>query len=802
MIYKNSKRLRFKHAFILAIAAFAMIAEPFMMATPASAALSEGPNPADFSKGNSIYLLVANAGGVSKIDSNYSEVNIYIRPSYFAANTSATLRISNIDHCLNSAYSSPAGQPGGAYTPDTPGVPKGVAKSTNYSVRPWNAAETSLGAIMDSDSGQVISSSNNAGANTCAARYRDLALPRSRMAPATDPAHVGWYVAKFTAFYTASDGWNSFQLDVLGGTAAGYIGYYAQNAGGVKFALRQGRASNTTTAGLCPAGVYYNNAYYSCYRIPFAPDCGVTTPQPLSKYPLQIYDDDQGVSYQAGTLTYRLLEYAPGVATPKVIKSGSPPRSPTGEGRTYTVNDANVYLRPGYRYIWEWNNVNMLNALQFKIPFDSIYYALQCPQSEVLTPAVSVDKTEVEEGEPVTFTYKISRSALTSVSNGTCQLVASAGTTKPPVNTEVCQAMNAAGSGTFTIPANDANGLNATLAIPALTSAMTTNGRLCHRLTITAIAPDKPTTPDSDEACVSITKQPLVHFNGGDVWAGGSYKSAAGVCSANAANIQANARTLPAGADVGSHVEYGAFALGNMYGFGAGARPHTANGDGITADPSEYLAFANFSVSDPTQYILGNLGESAHCITDLGSQYAGVAVSAQPAAITASALPNGATHVVGDKTLNATTINANQRIVLYVEGNVTIAGDIAYTAGALASVAQIPSLNIIATGDITVLNNVRSLAGIYSTKGTFRTCEVTTGLTIATCNQQLNINGAVIAKGATLSRTGGTTNSLVVSQQAAERFNLMPDAFISTYDTSAQQLQARTVQQIDLPPRY
>jgi hypothetical protein len=802
MTYKSSIRQRSKYIFILVVSVFAMIIEPFLMAPNASASLAEGPNSGDFSKGSAVYLLVANAGGVSKIDANYSEVNIYIRPTYFASNTTATLRISNIDHCLNAAYSSPAGQPGGAYTPDTPTTPSGVARTTTYALRPWNAAETTVGAIMDSDTGLLINNGSNATANTCAARYRDMVLRKSSMVPATDPAHVGYYVAKFTAFYTSTDGWNSFQLDLIGGTTTGLIGYYAQNAGGVKFALRQGRPTSTTTAGVCPSNVYYSNSYYSCYTIPFAPDCSITTPQPLSKYPLQVYDDDQGVSYQAATLTWRLLEYPVSGGAAKVIASGQPPKSPTGEGRTYTLNSSSVFLRPGYRYKWEWNNVNMLNALQFKIPFDSIYYALPCPQSEVLTPTVSVDNTEVEEGDPVTFTYKISRSALTSVSTGTCQLVASVGSTKPPVNTEVCNNMNAAGSGNFTIPANDANGLNATLAIPALTSAMTTNGRLCHKLTITAIAPDKPTTPTDDEACVNITKQPLVHFNGGDVWAGGSYKSATGVCSANAANIQTTARTLPAGTDVGSHVEYAAFALGNMYGFGAGARPHTNNGDGITADPSEYLAFANFSVSDPTQYILGNLGESAHCITDLASQYTGVAISAQPAAITASALPNGATHVVGDKTLNATTINASQRIVLYVEGNVTIAGDIVYTAAALANASQIPSLTIIATGDVTVLNNVRSLTGIYSTKGTFKTCEVTTALTIATCNQQLNINGAVIAKGATLSRTGGTTNSPAVSQQAAERFNLMPDTFISTYDNSAQQLQVRTVQQIDLPPRY
>ncbi|HEX4661998.1 MAG TPA: hypothetical protein VH144_00100 [Candidatus Saccharimonadales bacterium] len=761
-----------------------------LTAVPANAILSESPDSADFSQGNNIYQVVSRAGGVSRINVPISEVNFYISEAYFATHSTATIVVQDADHCEFPTRSFPS-QPGGAYTPDTeaPGGAQG-ARTTQYEIYGYNANESGLvnggGVITPVQYGVVIKTGS---ATACSQRTRTMQVAKSQMVPSTNPGHAGYYVGRFRARYLSADGWNSFQLAISGN--AGIFGYYAKNAAGVQFALKQGNPG--------PGSGATNGPFYSQYNIKFAPDCTINGPVSLQSYPLQVYDDDQGTDYQRLTLSYQLFE-ADSTGATRLIDSGTPPRVPTGEGRTYTINKPNVFLRPGFRYIWRWNQVHELNALQFKIPFDSIFYTLQCPQKDILKPSVGVSSTSVEEGDVVTFTYKISRGTSASGANGSCALTTTSGSVPPPPNTPVCN------GGNFNMIPGQTQ-LTATSGPITVTSANANGPRgLCQSLFITPNAPDVADTPNPSEACVKVVKKPLVQFNSGDVWAGGSYKQA-GVCAANNSSIQTNARTLTDGREVGSHVEYGAFALGDIHAFGAGARPHINDGAAGAPDASERFVFANSRVDNggALQYTLGNYGDDAHCLTDFTQLYQNASVDGgQGGAINVASLPDGYVHrVTGDRILNASTpIGAGKHIILYVDGNVTINGNIAYSDGPYTNIAGIPQVTIIAGGNITVQSPVTQLSGLYQAKGSFSTCETAPPLTTSVCNQQLNINGAVVAKNTILYRTGGTTSSPLVSQQAAERFNLTPDIYLSLYSGSSTQLNAQTVQEIDLPPRY
>lgn len=134
-------------------------------------------------------------------------------------------------------------------------------------------------------------------------------------------------------------------------------------------------------------------------------------------------------------------------------------------------------------------------------------------------------------------------------------------------------------------------------------------------------------------------------------------------------------------------------------------------------------------------------------------------------------------------TIGSINFPAGKQVTLYVDGNVTINGDINYAKSFdPTNQANIPYLAIVARGNIVVTGNVRLLNGLYiaqptgSTNGVFATCD-------DVCNQQLVVNGAVIAQHVELLRSHGTlsapspdTNG--VGGNPAEIFNFVPSMII------------------------
>lgn len=189
-----------------------------------------------------------------------------------------------------------------------------------------------------------------------------------------------------------------------------------------------------------------------------------------------------------------------------------------------------------------------------------------------------------------------------------------------------------------------------------------------------------------------------------------------------------------------------------------------------------------------------------------------------------------------ESTIGGITVN-DQRIY-YVNGNVTINGDIKLATGQ-HSIYQLPQVVIFATGDINITENVTQIdAWLISKNGKVDTCYNTSGSSSAfvsgetqanvskglsggsnpdtrsnSCQKELKINGPVVAKTVTTNRSfgaDGTANYDEDSDNApdaravtSEVFNLSADAYLWAYAHASRYSSSYTeAYSRELPPRY
>lgn len=316
--------------------------------------------------------------------------------------------------------------------------------------------------------------------------------------------------------------------------------------------------------------------------------------------------------------------------------------------------------------------------------------------------------------------------------------------------------------------------------------------RVCRTL---VIAPKNETGGhrSSAEACVVIAKTPLVHFMGNDVWAGGGMQATRPACNTSA-KIQTTAKTLRDGSVAGSGVEYAAFALNRIINFGSANK--------ALVDPAapfgKTLSFANFDSNN-----LGFFGAPRHCINDYVARYdKATNDTGIPAAINVSGSGTSVINVSGPRSFSGDVAEGAQKIYL-VEGDVSITGDIKYPA-TYNNQAAIPSLVIIATGNMTVEPNVTQMDGIFVTRGVFSTCNPPSPvLSVSVCERQLVVNGAVLATRMNLLRTHGADGSDdTARKRPAEVFNFNAELYLRNALNGTTNNILRTVDQKDLPPRF
>lgn len=174
----------------------------------------------------------------------------------------------------------------------------------------------------------------------------------------------------------------------------------------------------------------------------------------------------------------------------------------------------------------------------------------------------------------------------------------------------------------------------------------------------------------------------------------------------------------------------------------------------------------------------------------------------------------------GSLTITGGSLIKGRHIRLFVEGDVTIGGDISVNeADPHNSLSDIPSLTVVATGDIRVEHGVSVIAGTYVAGGKFESCKGAQNKTAdlgmrpdSRCQRKLKINGAIVSEGSPVfRRTFGAGNEREDDQwktekisSTAEWINYTPNLWLTTSNgSSGNQLEGLTTTQVtNLPVRY
>lgn len=268
-------------------------------------------------------------------------------------------------------------------------------------------------------------------------------------------------------------------------------------------------------------------------------------------------------------------------------------------------------------------------------------------------------------------------------------------------------------------------------------------------------------------AQLSVVRRPYFSVYGGDVSAG-QYAMISGCSPAQTASIYAWNKGS-GGNYAGAGTQVAAYTTGSINGF---ATDMLKNGE----RPSG-LAFANKPVPGgsyggkfdalPTSCDFGTVADANH--TSMASGF-------------------------------STTVDKGQHDFYYVTGNVYIgSGGIHYQQGGWTNPSDIPSFKLVVVGgNIYIDNNAKELDGLYVAMpdgsgkgGTIYTCATGNGTAVAptnfdfydTCNHQLTVYGAFVAKRVELGRTYGTLSQASAGESyggshAAERFIFTPELWL------------------------
>lgn len=380
--------------------------------------------------------------------------------------------------------------------------------------------------------------------------------------------------------------------------------------------------------------------------------------------------------------------------------------------------------------------------------------------------------TTAEPGDSVTFTYRVTNSGPTSAANIQCRTYANTHTgsfTAPNPATSSGPAGPGTGCPRTFNPGNTQIATETVNNLPA-------NRTVCRSLWVNPA--HSGAGSEGREVCVRVASKPYMRVYGGDVSAGNGFSSGATAttCTNNAGAAIVGWNRESAGAFAGAGAQFGVMALNRIFDFAS------AQGNAGGAPAGSGLAFSNASASGGT--FGGNFG-SLPCIPDLYAKRP--ATSAFGPNLTA--MGSGAYAANGPLTING-NINGNERISLFVNGNVIIDGNITYSGGAWATPNDIPLFQLVATGNIYIVGSVTQLDGLYVAQGSggnngiIYTCTsgatpVATNALGSNCGSKLTVNGSFIARSVQFMRSAGTLARSTAAEtaaggQGAEVFNYSP----------------------------
>lgn len=341
-----------------------------------------------------------------------------------------------------------------------------------------------------------------------------------------------------------------------------------------------------------------------------------------------------------------------------------------------------------------------------------------------------------------------------------------------------------------------------------------------------------PQNRHSAASCLTVGKRPFVQVHGGDLRVGRYFSTdVVEVDEAdptNPARIVTSVTPKNDGKTYGSWAEYGVFAPGLVVGFASHAG--LANGyESTLPNTQEFWSQLTFANTDNEYglYTMDNVGQGR--IPNYKSQILAGEPVINPLAGVDSIAFNGIGLQSGlyQKTTGNLSIDTSLLLpgkVIYVhvpEGTVTIRGNISYSDGPYTALNQIPQMVIIAKRIVIqsgVVNVSAWLISDHVDDGTIVTCDQ--GATVDSsgvirvvpyqesrslintiCNQQLRINGPVLARHLDLRRTAGAGAS-GASGEPAEIINLPIDAYLWSQIEGQGNSRAQTSSSTELPPYF
>jgi hypothetical protein len=255
---------------------------------------------------------------------------------------------------------------------------------------------------------------------------------------------------------------------------------------------------------------------------------------------------------------------------------------------------------------------------------------------------------------------------------------------------------------------------------------------------------------------VIIVNQPYVSIYGGDIQAGGVFDTSSGACSVAPAVGTGNIAGNINGTSLrGSGTQLAAFAFGQINKFNSASLSPPS--------PPAFSTGLDFSNSGTAPF--GNFGYE--CIHNYYGDLKPTANPIPTGNFTIASTDTGQwSYTSGNLTITSGSIgsiaNVGNHVEIYANGNITINSNITYQSTSWSSIDAIPSLYVIAKGNINIEHGVTQLDGVYIAEGgTINDC-TSGGVAIANtalygqCSSQLVVNGAFVASNVQLLRTTGS----------------------------------------------
>lgn len=519
-------------------------------------------------------------------------------------------------------------------------------------------------------------------------------------------------------------------------------------------------------------------------------DVSNPSPSPGSTITFFHYLENDGPTGTAPTTIWWVAERMEPL--PVVNAAGPAPWGTLAAGERREVNRHDVIIPPnalpGDRFCERvgWDPVNSSGGTNGR----GAQVCATVPLAYTLTPTVNPVITSggvpilgnvAEAGDTISFRYNVqSVGTVSQVVTCTYRQATYPGNNQTPPTTIFTPAgSNCPPPRTFP---GDSSTDTATEVVPAAAA----NTTICRSMTITPSNQSGGT--GFDQKCVFVAAKPYTRVWGGDISAGNGLADASGVCTTTTNNngsiVGWNKRA--AGSSAGAGVQFAAFALARITDYA------TALYDPGGAPSPNGLSFANTSGNAANGDYGGSFG-SAPCIPDYYATRpaAPLAIPATVAAMNTGVYGNSGTSNVSLG--GGGIVNPNNRISVYVNGNVYITGNITYSGS--WDVGSMPLFELIVSGNIYIDNDVTQLDGVYVAQasavpnsGQIITCatgfsELAVNSLYANCNRKLTVNGLFTANRIQLLRTIGTLSQSNTSEAStvphiAEVFNYGPSLWI------------------------